>query len=231
MSAELSRMKKLARLLEAKANLKQDIYNNTLTALNMLKAESEFIVKDLRNNMANRKRVIPLEFENKGEFEFELRFAGDVLVFFMHSNIFDIGSHHEEMRTHYLRSDDERRYCGIIHIYNFLADSFKYKRMNDSGVLIGRIFINKDNHFFIEGRREMNLVGVSFESDRISSSKIRQTLMASLLYTLNFDLPMPPFELVQEVNVMDFESAVDQMQMKTSKKLGFRFQAEEGNIF
>jgi len=152
-------------------------------------------------------------------------------VFFMHSNVFDLGSHHEEMRTHYLRADDERRYCGIIHIYNFLADSFKYKRMNDSGVLIGRIFVNKDNHFFIEGRREMNLVGVSFESDRISSSKIRQILMASLLYTLNFDLASPPFEMVQEVNVMDFESAVDQMQLKTSKKLGFRFQAEEGNIF
>ncbi len=231
MTTELSKMKKLARLLEAKANLKQDIYANTLNALNLLKAESEYIVKDLRNNMANRKRVIPLEFTNRGEFEFELKFAGDVLIFFMHSNVFDLGSQHELMRTHYLRSDDDRRYCGIIHIYNFLSDSFKYQRMNDSGVLIGRIFINKDNHFFIEGRREMNQVSISFENDRISASKIRQILMASLLYTINFDLASPPFEAVQEVNVMDFESAVDQMQLKTSKKLGFRFQAEEHGIF
>jgi len=231
MTTELSKMKKLARLLEAKANLKQDIYANTLNALNLLKAESEYIVKDLRNNMANRKRVIPLEFINRGEFEFELKFAGDVLVFFMHSNVFDIGSQHEQMRTHYLRSDDERRYCGIIHIYNFLSDSFKYQRMTDSGVLIGRIFINKDNHFFIEGRREMNQVSISFENDRIGASKIRQTLMASLLYTINFDLASPPFEAVQEVNVMDFESVVDQMQLKTSKKLGFKFQAEEHGIF
>ncbi len=231
MSAEFSKMKKLARLLEAKANLKQDVYNNTITVLNMLKTEAEYLVKDLRNNMANRKRVIPLEFENKGEFEFELRFAGDVLVFFMHSNVFDIGPQHELMRTHYIRADNERRFCGIIHIYNFLADSFKYKRTNDSGVLIGRLFINKDNHFFIEGRREMNLVGISFESDKISSMKIRQILMASLLYTLNFDLASPPFEMVQEVSVMDFESAIDQMKIKTSKKLGFRFKSDDGDIF
>ena len=79
--AEFSKMKKLARLLEAKANLKQDIYDNTLNALNMLKKESEFMVKDLRNNMANQKRVIPLEFIDRSAFEFELKFAGDVLVF------------------------------------------------------------------------------------------------------------------------------------------------------
>lgn len=231
MPTELNSIKKLARHLEAKANLKQDIYTNTFNALNLLKKEAEFMVKDLRSNMANRKRVIPLEFNNRSDFEFELKFAGDVLIFFMHSNVFDLGRHHEQMRTHYLREDEERGYCGIIHIYNFLADSFKYHRMNDSGILIGRVFINKDNHFFIEGRREMNQVGISFESDKISPTKIRQMLMASLLYTINFDLPSPPFEAIQEVNVMDFESTVDQMLMKTSKKLGFKFKAEENNIY
>ncbi|NLL27403.1 MAG: hypothetical protein GX259_01265 [Bacteroidales bacterium] len=228
--AEFSKMKKLARLLEAKANLKQDIYDNTLNALNMLKKESEFMVKDLRNNMANQKRVIPLEFIDRSAFEFELKFAGDVLVFFMHSNVFDLGPRHEEMRSLYLKKDNDRRYCGIIHIYNFLADSFKYNRMNDSGVLIGRIFINKNNHFFIEGLREMNMICTSFENDKISSTNVRRILMASLLFTINFDLPTPPYELVQEVNLQDFTNTLDQMQMKTGKKMGFRFLSEEKNI-
>ena len=54
--------------------------------------------------------------------------------------------------------------------------------------------------------------------------------MASLLYTLNFDLASPPFEMVQEVSVMDFESAIDQMKIKTSKN-GFRFKSDDGDIF
>lgn len=231
MSSEQSNIKKLARHLEAKANLKQDIFTNTLNAVNLLKKEAGFIVKDLRNNMANRKRVIPLEFTNRSDFEFEVKFAGDVLVFFMHSNIFDLGRQHELMRTSYLRNDEDRRYCGIIHVYNFLADSFKYQRMTDSGILIGRVFINKDNHYFIEGRREMNQAGLSFETDRFSPAKARQILMSSLLYTINFDLQSPPFEAIQEVSVMDFTSTVDQMLIKTSKKLGFRFKAEESNIY
>ena len=146
----------------------------------------------------------------------------------MHSNVFDLD--HEEMRSLYLKKDNDRRYCGIIHIYNFLADSFKYNRMNDSGVLIGRIFINKNNHFFIEGLREMNMICTSFENDKISSTNVRRILMASLLFTINFDLPTPPYELVQEVNLQDFTNTLDQMQMKTGKKMGFRFLSEEKNI-
>ena len=34
-------------------------------------------------------------------------------------------------------------FCGIINIYNFLSDSFKYNRESDLGYLVGRIFINK----------------------------------------------------------------------------------------
>ncbi len=231
MLTELNSIKKLSLHLEGKANLKQDIYTNTFNALSLIKKEAEFMVKDMRSSMMNRKRVIPLEINDRSDFEFEMKFGGDVLIFFMHSNVFDLGIHHEQMRTHYLREEPNRRFCGIIHIYNFLADSFKYQRMNDSGILIGRVFINIDNHFFIEGRREMNQVGISFESDKISSAKIRKMLMASILHTINFDLPSPPFEAIQEVNVMDFASTLDQMQMKTSKKLGFKFKAEEGNIF
>ena len=44
-----------------------------------------------------------------------------------------------------------RTYCGVINMYNFLSDSFKYNRENDLGYLIGRMFINKENTF-VEGK-------------------------------------------------------------------------------
>ena len=226
----MSKIKQLSRHIEKKANMKQDIYLNTLEAFNLLKKETEFIIEDLRKNMANRKRVVPLTFTDRGDFEFELQFAGDVLIFYMHTNVFDLGRHHETSRTHYIRSDDDRRYCGIIHIYNFLADSFKYKRFNDSGILIGRVFVNKDKHFFIEGKREMNQAAISFANDKVSAAKMRNILLQSILCTVNFDLPSPSFANIQDVNVYDFENAIGQSRIKTSKRLGFKFQAEEKKI-
>ena len=223
-------LKQLSRHLEKKANMKQDIYLNTMEAFTMLKNETAYIIKDVRNNMANRKRVIPLKFNDRGDFEFDLKFGGDVLIFYMHSNIFDLGRQHEVSRTHYIRSDENRRYCGIIHIYNFLADSIKYNRLNDSGILIGRIFINKDKHFFIEGKREMNQAAISFSTDKLSSSKMRKVLMSSILFTVNFDLPSPAFDNIQEVNLYDFENAAGQSRLKTSKKLGFKFHADKKTI-
>ncbi len=226
----ISKIKQLSRHIEEKANMKQDIYLNTLEAFNLLKKETSFVIKDIRNNMANRKRVIPLEFTDRGDFEFQLTFAGDVLLFYMHTNVFDLGMHHESSRTHYVRTDPERRFCGIIHIYNFLADSFKYKRMNDSGILIGRIFVNKEKHFFIEGKREMNQAGISFAGDKVSTAKMRNILRQAILCTVNFDLPSPRFEQVQEVNMYEFETVASERRMKTSKRLGFKFQAEDGKI-
>ena len=226
----MSKIKLLSRHIERKANMKQDIYLNTLEAFNMLKKETEFIIGDLRKNMANRKRVIPLVFNDRGEFEFELQFAGDVLIFYMHTNVFDLGRHHEVSRTHYIRTEEERRFVGIIHIYNFLADSFKYNRFNDSGILIGRIFVNKEKHFFIEGKREMNQAAINFATDRVSTTKMRNVLLQSILCTVNFDLPSPDFDNVSEVNVYDFQNEIGQSSIKTSKKLGFRFQAEENKI-
>ena len=88
----------------------------------------------------------------------ELKFAGDVLIFMMHTNVFEFPRHHEIMRTSYIRDDKNRSYCGIINIYNFLADSFKYNRENDIGYLIGRVFINYENHYYIEGKKELGLI-------------------------------------------------------------------------
>lgn len=224
-------LKNLAKHLEKKANLKQDVYENTLKAFKMLKDEAQWVIKDLRTNMANKKRVIPLEYTSKGDFEFELKFAGDVLIFYMHSNVFEFPVYHEISKLPYVRADRKRAFCGVINIYNFLADSFKYNRINDVGLLIGRLFINDENHFFVEGRRELNQVSIEFAENKISISKVREVLRNAIWSTIDFDLQIPPYEFYSQVMVSDFQNEVDQLQLKTSKRLGFRSQNEKDKIF
>jgi hypothetical protein len=171
-------------------------------------------------------KKIPFVYKDRGEFEAELKFGGDTLVFMMHTNVFEFSRDHEVMKTTYIKEDKNRSFCGIINVFNFLSDSFKYNRLNDSGYLIGRIFINKDNHYFIEGKREMGYLYTNFGSSKLSAKKVCEILESSINYTINFDLLTPPYDQLKEVSVLGFKEATDAMQLKTAKRLGFKFQAD-----
>ncbi len=145
----------------------------------------------------------------------------------MHSNVFEFSRDHEVMKSSYIKDDKRRSYCGIIHIFNFLADSFKYNRANDIGYLIGRVFVNRESHYFIEGKREIGLLYNNFPTSKLNTRTIGSIIRSSIQYTLNFDLLTPPYDNMKEVTVMEMQTTINNLQIRTGKRLGFRFQADE----
>jgi hypothetical protein len=222
-----SKTKELFNKLIDKATLKQKVYHNTLDTLNFLKKGMDVLASEYDSLSTKESKKIPFVYKDRGEFEAELKFAGDTLVFLMHSNVFEIPRDHEVMTTPYIKEDKERSYCGIINIFNFLSDSFKYNRLNDVGYLIGRIHINKDMHYFTEGKREIGFLYNSFGVTVMNEESAAEILQSAIYYTINFDLLTPPYDEVKEVTLLEFISAVDSMQLKTGKRLGFKFQADK----
>ncbi len=225
--SELSPNKPLSEALVKKAKLKQKVYQNTRKTFDLFKHAIVDTVTAHHQKFPREKSSIPFEFKDKGNFEIELKFAGDILIFLMHTNIFEIPRDHLVMKSSYVKEDKERSYCGIINIYNFLADSFKYKRVNDIGYLIGRVFINKDMHYFIEGKREIGLLYNNFNTAQMNQQAAREIVESAIRYTINFDLLTPPFDTVKEISVYDIQSTLDNISLKTAKRLGFKFQADE----
>ncbi len=216
----------LFRNLVRKGTLKQQVYQNTLSGFQLLKSGMADLTRKydaLKNGDA---KMLPFTFRDRGEFEAELKFAGDVLVFMMHTNVFEFPRDHEVMKTPYILEDKERSYCGIINIFNFLSDSFKYNRYNDAGYLIGRVFINKENHCFVEGKREIGFIYKNFGTSILDKPRAMEILESSIHYTVNFDLLTPPYDQIKEVTVQEFSAALDSMRIKTGKRLGFKFQAD-----
>jgi len=213
--------------LVKKANLKQLVYNNTLETFNLFKNSVTTSVKDFQKATTGKTQKIPFEHRIKGAFEIELKFAGDILLFLMHTNIFEFPRTHEVMNTSYIKEDKERSYCGIINIYNFLADSFKYKRVNDIGYLIGRVFINKDMHYFIEGKKEIGLLYNNFNSAVMNEAAACAIVESAVRYTINFDLLTPPYDTVKEISVFEIQSTIDNITLKTGKRLGFQFKQDQ----
>ena len=176
-----------------------------------------------------RKSAYPLlfEYDDRGLFEFQVKFGSDILLFFMHSNVFEIPRDHLIMKSSYIREDKSRSYCGIIHIFNFLADSFKYNRASDVGYCISRIFINREGHYFTEGKREIGQIYNDFTVNILDRAAAGNIILSAIEYTLNFDLLTPPFDNIKEVSVGEIQTTLDSIAVRTGKRLGFRFQADQ----
>ena len=123
----------LKKLVFDKGQLKQDVYQATLQAYQSFRTTAQEITRQFQEANASAERKINFQFKDRGDFEFEIRFAGDILIFMMHTNVFEFSRDHVVMKTPYIREDSKRSYCGVIQIYTVLADSFTYQRENDLG--------------------------------------------------------------------------------------------------
>ena len=215
--------------LSEKALMKQKVYDITKTVFNTLKEVLNEKLQDYNRSLKkkeNDKRIL-LEYRDRGKFEAQLKVAGDMLVFSMHSNIFDFDQDHGIWKTSYVKSNRMNAYCGIINIYNFLSDSYKYNRVEDLGYLIARIFINKDFHFFVEGKRQLGFLYNNFENAEINKELIHQIIDSAILYSMEFELLVPPYENVKIVSIAQMNKKIESSKTKTGKRLGFQFNTDD----
>ncbi|MBR3939609.1 MAG: hypothetical protein IKJ67_06510 [Bacteroidales bacterium] len=218
--------KELAELVFDKAALKKKVYQSTKDTFELFRKTTRELIESFQEKAKNDDIDIAFEFKDRGDFEFEVKFAGDVLIFMMHTNVFEFSRNHDVMKTPYVKEDPKRSYCGTIHIYNFLADSFAYNRDNDLGYMIGRIFVNNENHYFIEGKRELGMLYNNFNTAKITENTVLEIIESAIMYTTNFDLLTPPYDEVKLVSVAEMKMSFDRKMMVTGKRLGFRFQAD-----
>ncbi|MFT5667012.1 MAG: hypothetical protein ACI9DK_001200 [Vicingaceae bacterium] len=218
---------KIVETVKNKASLKQNIYRNTIEAFTHFKVLSKKVVEDLVKEASQFDDGVNITFQEKGSFEFQLKIGGDIILFQMHTNVFDFDRSNPLWKTSYLKEDANRSFCGIINVYNFLSDSLKYNRYDDSGYLIGRIFINKENHFFVEGKRQLNFIHNDFISQEMNQKDVLDIIQQAILYSMDFDLFAPPYRHVQEISVGQMLSETSGVSVKTGKRLGFKFSFDD----
>ncbi len=212
----------LGKQIHNKTLLLNGIIDNTKNAFALMRSISKDIITKLSNDFPKE-----FVFSDRNEREFEIRFGSDILVFMMHTNVFEFSRYHEVMRLPYVQQDKDRSFCGVIQIYNFLTDSFDYNRDYDIGYLIGRVFVNKENHYFIEGKREVGMLYSNFNTSVINEESIESIVKSSMEYANNFDLLTPPFDEVKEITVGEVKNHVASRNHITAKRLGFVFQQDK----
>jgi hypothetical protein len=204
-----------------KASLKQFIFRNTINNFEMLKVELKDLINVIQNSIKEKNTNIAANYKEESAFEVQIQIGGDLLVFSMHTNVFNFDENHFIHKSKYVEDDIANSYCGMIEIYNFLADSLKYQRVNDTGYLIGRIFINRENHFIVEGKGQMGFLFNDFGSQILTKEIFENIVEIAILYCIEFDLWAPPMEQIQEITVLDKIQQAGTIAHKTSKRMGF----------
>ena len=217
-------------MLRTKSGMKQDVYARTIDLFGRLKLTVQEVAKDLEEAMASADKRITVKYTDKGEMACELKVAGDTIIFHMHANVFKLEQTHSLWKTSYMAEDELRGYFGVVNVYNFLSDSFKYNRERDLGYLVARLFQNKDGHFFVQGKRQLGFLYNDLANNTIDAAKLKQVLHSAILYVLDFDLLTPPYDQVNQVTVSEVNELNANMQISTGKRLGLRFQADVEDV-
>lgn len=216
----------ILKTLRTKSCMKQDVYQRTQDMFAELKEVLQAIAIDLEQQVMDHDRRLMVAFTDKGASACELRVAGDVVIFHMHTNVFRLDQGHNLWRSSYLEEDEFRGYFGVVNVYNFLSDSFKFNRERDLGYLVARLFINKDGHFFVQGKRQLGFLYNDLAGSVLDRERLTEVLRSVILYVLEFDLLAPPYDQVNQVTVSEMNELNANLKLTTGKRLGFRFQAD-----
>lgn len=225
---EVSLREEIINLLKAKSVVKSQIYEQCIDVFNTLKDVLSEMSSDLNEVLeeSNLKRV-RLEYRDRGKYEAELKFADDVLIFSMHTDVFEFDRDHPVWKNPYAKENPFNSYCGVISVYNFLSDSMKYNRLDDLGYLVARLFVNREKAFFIEGKRQKRQITDLFGKSQLTREDLVSFVEYAILYSLSFDLLVPPYDIVKETSVGAINVKIESSKMKTGKRLGYKYNSDD----
>lgn len=216
-------------LLVNKAALKQDIADYSEGVFESFKVVVQDEIKELKNKVDDSR--VRLSYEDKGKYEFRLFIGSDTLVFQLHPNVFRFDDENPIWASEYLKSNGANGYFAVIHIFNFLAESVEQNRMNDAGYLIGRMFMNHNYHFMVEGKGPLGALFTDPEKSVLTDEVQRQIVQTAMAYAIEFDLIVPPYEMVQQISIGQVNQISSELQTATGKRLGFKFSTDDDVIF
>ena len=206
--------------LKTKACVKQNAFRTVQETFKSLKAEAEDISAELAKRIAKIDKSIEVKLIKKNDYEFQLKAGSDILIFTLATNVVTFNEEYEVMKSDYVKEKEERKYFGQIMVYNFLADTIKYNRLNDPGYLIARLIVNSERHFFVEGTQQLNFLFTDIVNNVISNDWLRLLVEKCVFTAIDMDLIGSSYPEIQNTNLM--EKMKNEKPMGNGQKVGFQ---------
>ena len=226
MESDTSNRNKIINILQTKGLTKIQCFNRALEVFQEFK-NTIHETTGLINDQLPNNRMLKIEYRDKGKFEALIQFGDDILIFNMHTDIFQFSEDHPVCNLPYSLENENNTLCAVFNVYNFLSNSFKYNRESDEGYLIGRIFINHEGYFFIEGKDLEDYNSKIFGTLKISETILVNIIERMILFTLNFDLLVPEYDKIKVIDSDKINNRIDNSKTDTGKRLYKDFNIED----
>ncbi|MEJ2006297.1 MAG: hypothetical protein P8X57_15340 [Cyclobacteriaceae bacterium] len=216
----------IAFMLHEKGSAKQVAYKNLEKTFALLYEEAKHLTNTISGHlMEGTDPDIKVSVHQAGDYEFHVKIAGDLLVFIMHTNIVTLDPEHGINKSEYVASDSKRKYLGQVNVYNFMADSIKYNRLNDPGYLLARLFVNCENHFYVEGDGQLSFAFGDLADEEINETDISVFIQLLIVKAVENDLVTPPFPTIRMITLNEKLGLSASLGM--GQKIGFRMSSDE----
>ena len=220
MEPEQDPIEHIQRLLENKSTAKQITYKNLIGSFETLAKESKRVAGELKKKIKPNDHDVTVDFKRINDHEFQVKLAGDLLIFVLHTNIVTFDDEHEVMKNPYVRENEINRYFGQIMIYNFMSDSVKFNRVNDPGYLLARLLINHDGRYIVEGEGKLGLVYSQISEASITEVDLNILVKLALTLAIENDLMAPPYPQVKFITL--YQKLEKTQELGAGQKIGFR---------
>ena len=147
-------------------------------------------------------------------------------MFFLHTHIIPLSEGSANKKRPYEQANLARKYLGQINVYNFMADSLKYNRLNDPGYLLARLMVNFEQRFIVEGDRQINFMFESVSNKPIEKTDISILIQLLITQAINNDLVVPPFQKIRSISLQQ-KLIQSELLGAGDKKIGFQMSAQQ----
>lgn len=213
--------------LKNKACLKQKVFRNIKEVFHLLRSEAENVVQKLSDRINEVDKSVTVGLSEINEFEFQLKFSGDMLVFVMQTNVITFSEEYPIMQNDYVKADEKRKYFGNIMVYNFMADSIKYNHGDDPGYLLARILVNHENHFYVEGVRQMDFLFTDIEQNILNAQWLKLIIEKAISTSIDTDLIGTKYPDIKKT--VTYEKINKNALIGLGQKIGFQMNYEKGS--
>ncbi|QOI97464.1 MAG: hypothetical protein HRU69_08160 [Flammeovirgaceae bacterium] len=225
MNTDQDHLDYITKLLETKSTAKQKTYKFLLDAFAVLKGESKRIIDEIRKKAHPDDGDVTVDFTDVNEHEFQVKLAGDLLIFVLHTNVVTFDEEHFVMKDPYILQNECNRYFGQINIYNFMSDSLKFNRVNDPGYLLARLMVNHENRFFVEGEGQVARLFNKVSEGALTHDFLNGLIKLVLALAIENDLMAPPYPQVKFITL--YQKLEHTPDLGGGQKIGFRMSYQD----
>ncbi|MCX7862431.1 MAG: hypothetical protein N2449_05490 [Bacteroidales bacterium] len=215
--------------LQEKNLVKKNVYKSIQLAFDNFKVAIKELIDELNAELKEKDEDYTLECY-VGNFHIELYFGNDVVVFYFQNNVYEIDKSHSIWAHSYIQDNPLNAFVGIIHVYNFIKNSYKNNENDGAGYLIARIFINQEQHYFVEGKRQLGFLYNDFSQNIIGKDDFKKIIQSVILYCLDFEMLVPPYEEFSVISVEQIKTMLNKSRSQNAKRMGFQFYKNDTSV-